>query len=743
MLDVLNPLKRLIHIHHFLRDFGKQAPDCETRTDLFELVCRLAVERGRYRMAWVGILHGDQIVPVAVQGDDQQLVRQNKLIVTEGQGFDPVCAAIRDKTFCVINDINAQVPAPVWFADLQAHGVKSVAILPVNFKQKVVGILALYSELENDFSDLYTFSLEELGDDISVALEQMDEYTRRIDLELQLKQLHQAVESSATAVIITDRRGNIQYVNPYFSELSGFDAEDTLGANAVELLLSDVHHSASGQDIYLILESGSEWRGEVLIKTRDEKLKWTYQHISTVRDKQGVITNFVSTAIDNTELHFAQETIEKLAYYDELTGLPNRRLFYDRIQQAINSAERETCQFAVFYLDLDGFKNINDSLGHSAGDLLLKTVARRLRQQVRAKDTVARLGGDEFTIIVTDVNELHDVTLVADNIIRTLAQPVDIGDKPVVTTTSIGIAVFPADGTTIDMLSRNADLAMYHAKAKGKNNFQFFTEELNRRMQERLVLELRVREAFQNQQFRVEYQPQVDAVDGSVAAVEALIAWDGRKQGMMTRALFMRIMEECGMIDDVFEWLLTSACSHCAAVMEQLGVQFRVAFGVPAALFRNAPKLQAVLQRSVAFARLDFRQIQLEIPEAVISDDIDSSLKTLRELRKQGVTLVIDNFGMGFSSLRHLRRFRVDMIKVDNSFVRDVLNDENDAAVTSAIIALAHQLDLKVLAEGVDSLQHTQFLERYWCDFLQGQYVSKPLDRNSLAEYVHGRTRRF
>ncbi len=742
MLDVLNPLKRLTHIHHFLRDFGKQAPDCETRTDLFELVCRLAVERGRYHMAWVGILHGDQIVPVAVHGQDPNLVRQNKLIVSEGQGYDPVCAAIRDRTFCVINDIHALVPAPAWLADLQALGVKSAAILPVSFKQKVVGILALYSVLENDFSDLYTFSLEELGDDISVALEQMDEYTRRIDLELQLKQLHQAVESSATAVIITDRKGNIEYVNPYFSELSGFEPEDTLGANALELLVADVHQPEAG-NIYESLAASNEWRGEVLIKTRAEQLKWTYQHISTVRDKQGKITHFVSTAIDNTELHFAQETIEKLAYYDELTGLPNRRLFFDRIQQAIHSAERESSQFAVLYLDLDGFKNINDSLGHSAGDLLLKTVARRLRQQVRSKDTVARLGGDEFTIIVTDVKDLHDVVVVAENIVRTLAQPVDIGDKPVVTTTSIGIAVYPADGATIDMLSRNADLAMYHAKAKGKNNFQFFTEELNRRMQERLTLELRVREAFQEQQFRVEYQPQVDAVDGSVAAVEALVAWDGRKQGMMTRALFMRIMEECGLIDDVFEWLMTSACSHCAAVMEQSGVQFRVAFGVPAALFRNAPKLLSVLQRSLDSARLDVRQIQLEIPEEVISDDIDSSLKTLRELRKLGVTLVIDNFGMGFSSLRHLRRFRVDMIKVDNSFVRDVLNDENDAAVTSAIIALAHQLDLKVLAEGVDSLQHTQFLERYWCDFLQGLYVSKPLDRHSLADYVHKKIRQF
>lgn len=742
MLDVLNPLKRLTHIHHFLRDFGKQAPNCETRTDLFELLCRLAVERGRYRMAWVGILHGEQIVPVAAHGDGEQLVRQNKLIITEGQHLDPVCNAIRDNVFCVINDVDRQTAPPPWFADVKALGVKAIAVLPVHFKQKVVGILALYSEQENDFSDLYTFSLEELGDDIAVALEQLDEYTRRIDLELQLKQLHQAVECSATAVIITDSKGNIQYVNPHFRELSGFDSDDVLGTNVIELKVPDMPQ-LSMHELYDALKANNEWRGELLIKTSEGQMKWTYQHISTIRDKQDVITHFVSTAIDHTELHFAQETIEKLAYYDELTGLPNRRLFYDRIQQAINCAERDEAQFCVFYLDLDGFKNINDSLGHSAGDLLLKTVARRLRQQVRAKDSVARLGGDEFTIIVTDVKETRDITIVAENIIRALAQPVDIGDKPVVITTSIGIAVFPGDGNSIDKLTRNADLAMYHAKARGKNNFQFFTEDLNRRVQERMALELRLREAFQEQQFRVEFQPQVDAVDGSVVAVEALIAWDGRKQGMLTRAQFMRTLEECGLIVDVFEWLLTAASRQCALLMEQTGVRFRVAFGLPAALFRNAPKLYELLERSLAFARLDHHQVQLEIPESVISDDVDSSLKILRELRKKGVTLAIDNFGMGFSSLRHLRRFRVDIIKVDGSFVRDVLNDENDAAVTSAIIALAHQLDLKVLAEGVDTIQHAQFLERYWCDFLQGQFILKSVGREALAEFLQRRSREF
>ena len=742
MRDPFSPIRRLTHIHHFLRAFSKQAPQCETRTDLFEMLCSLAVEQGHSMTAWVGILHGDQIVPVAMSGAGQDLVRQSKLIVSGGIDEDPVCTAIRYNRFCVINDVASQKETPAWFEGLRQLGVRSLAVVPLHFKQKVVGILALYSPDEDDFSELFAFSLEELSDDISNALEHLDEYTRRIDLELQLRQLHQAVESSATAVIITDDKAYIQYVNPYFTELTGYEAEEVLGTSSPDLWVRDVPQP-SGRDIFRTLLEHNEWRGELLVRTRDGNLKWSYQHIATIRDKHNRITHFVSTAIDNTELHFAQETIEKLAYYDELTGLPNRRLFYDRVQHAIHGAERDGSQFSVFYLDLDGFKNINDSLGHAAGDLLLKTVARRLRQQVRAKDSVARLGGDEFTIIVTDVKDTRDITTVAENVIRALAQPVDIDDAPVVITTSIGISLYPDDGNSIDLLSRHADLAMYHAKAKGKNNFQFFTEELNRRVQERMALEMRLRQAFQQQEFRVEYQPQVDAVDGSVSAVEALVTWEGRKQDMMTRSQFMRKLEQCGMVDEVFEWLMVSALGQCEKMRKTVDMPFRIAFSVPASLFRNANRFYDVLQRCLQQTIVEYRHIQLEIPESVISEDIDSSLKILRELHKRGITLAIDNFGMGFSSLRYLRRFRVDIIKVDSSFVRDVLSDENDAAVTSAIIALAHQLDLKVLADGVETLQHAQFLERYWCDYFQGQYIARPLPKSGLLDFLQSRYQRF
>lgn len=737
MLDSFTAIKRLTHIHRFLREAGKQALDCHTRTDLFEMVCREAVELGRFRMAWVGILHGDHVVPVSVYGEGQELVRQSRIIMNASHGHDPLCAAVHQNRISILDSVDA-ADMPPWFAELRLLGVASLAVIPLHFKHKVVGIMVLCSELAEDFCDLYGFFLEELSNDISHALENLDEYARRIDLELQLRQLHQAVESSATAVIILDDKGYIQYVNPHFSELTGFEPEDVLGTNV--LLLQDKSvEIPRAEDVLAALRDTGEWRGEILLRTQTKKVVWTYQHIAPIRDKQGTITHFVSTAIDHTELHFAQETIEQLAYYDELTGLPNRRLFYDRIQHSIDAARRDSNRFCIFYLDLDGFKHINDSLGHSAGDLLLQAVARRLRQQVRAKDTVARLGGDEFTVIVTDVNETRDITVVAENLIRALMQPVEIGEKSVVITTSIGIALYPDDGDSIEIITRNADLAMYHAKAKGKNNFQFFTEELNRRVQVRMALEQRLREAFRQQAFRVEFQPQIDAVDGAIIAVEALVAWDGRKQDMMTRAGFTRSLEECGMIDEVFEWVLVNAGLQCAAIMHSPQLQLRLAFSVPPALFLNHAKLMEILQRSLEQSQLDWPHLQLEIPEIAVSHDSDASMRILQELHKKGVRLAIDNFGTGLSSLRHLRRFRVDIIKVDASFVRDVLTDENDAAVTSAIIALAHQLDLKVLADGVETAQHAQFLERYWCDYLQGQHVARPMLKAELIEFLKQR----
>ena len=617
MTEMQGTLKRLIQIHRFLREFNKRKTLCETRTDLFELLCRVAVEQGGYCLAWVGIQHGERVIPVAYSG--------------EFRGGAP-----------------------------HLHCGESQ----------------------------HSFSLAEFEEDISNALENLDEYAHRLNMELQLKQLHQAVESSATSVVVSDENGFLQYVNPYFSELTGFDAVDVLGVSYQKFIPHDFNPE-SLKTMRQQLAKGRQWRGESRVLTREGKSIWVYQQISPISDNQGRTIRFVCTLVDYTELHEAHETIEKMAYFDELTGLPNRRMFSDRLQHEIDRSLRDRQKFSVCYLDLDGFKNVNDTLGHDAGDQLLKAVAQRIRREVRTKDT-----------------------------------------------TSVGIANFPEDGSNIMDLSRHADMAMYHAKARGRNNFQFFTDKLNQEASRRLDIETRLHHAFNHRQFEVRYQPQVDGMDGSLYAVEINLYWPyGDAEGLSQTDLYDHL-ETSGMLFDVFEWQLTQACQQARLMSRKFNVDFKVAVHLPVLLVRNHDQLFSILNRSLETTGLSYQSIQFEVPESAIDNEYSGSTKVLYELRNCGATVAIDRFGMGGASLHYLSRSKVDVIKIDECLVADVMPGCNDGAVASAITNLAHQLNIKVLACGVETLNHYQYLERYWCDYLQGNFIAPAMSEEQLSVYL-------
>ncbi|RLT92543.1 MAG: diguanylate cyclase [Ketobacter sp.] len=726
-------LKRLILIHRFLREFNKQRTLCETRTDLFELLCRLAVQQGGYRFAWVGIQHGDRVVPVVQSGG---LGNAPQLSCGESkQQSDPVVRAIFSNQAAVLTLSPDQVLPAYWSTLIRQEQLRAVAVIPIRFKQKSVGVLVLCSQWEDDFSDLYSFTLAELEEDVSTALDRLDEYAHRLDMELQLKQLHQAVESSATSVVVTDTQGFIQYANPFFSELTGYDVIDVLGLSYLSFIPNDFNASIVN-DMQQSLAEGRQWRGEVRILASDGSSMWVYQQVSPVSDNQGVATRYVCTLVDHTELHEAHATIEMLAYYDELTGLPNRRLFLDRLQQEINGATRDNRHFAVCFLDLDGFKDVNDSLGHEAGDELLRVVARRIREQVRTKDTVARLGGDEFTLIVTDLKHLQDCARVATNIIKALQMPIPVNGKEVVVTTSIGIANFPVDGNNIVDLSRHADMAMYHAKAKGRNNFQFFTAALNREVERRVELEARLHQSFTTGQLELRLQPQMDGMDGSLHAVESVLHWPALTEFGIHQDEVYEHLESAGMLAEVFEWTLMQACQETSRLHQQFGVNFRLGVRLPRLILRNRDQLFSFLERCLAITGLQYDTIQFEVPETALNDEFNSITGTLHELRSRGAAIAIDRFGMGGTSLRLLSRFKVDVLKIDKSLMADLMTDRNDAAVASAIITLAHQLNIKVLATGVETLAHFQYLERYWCDFLQGDYLAPAMSVTQFQRYL-------
>jgi diguanylate cyclase (GGDEF)-like protein len=437
----------------------------------------------------------------------------------------------------------------------------------------------------------------------------------------------------------------------------------------------------------------------------------------------------------NAERSLAQERIRHLAHHDELTGLPNRNLFRDRAQQAMAQAERTRRKVGLIFLDLDRFKHINDSLGHHAGDTLLQQMAEKLAAAVRQSDTVARLGGDEFVVVLPDMRDGQDLTPLAQKLLEIIAVPSHLEGNELSVSASIGISVFPDDGADLDTLMRNADTAMYHAKECGRNNFQYFTPRMNELAQERMKLETRLRRAIRNQEFVLHYQPIVSAVTGDIVGVEALVRWQDPEYGLVPPGQFIRIAEEAGLIAPLGAWVLREACRQNRMWQDSGLIYLPVAVNLSAEQFRSRTLIDTVSE-ALMLSGLEARYLALEITETLLMEHSEQTVILLSQLNAMGLQLSIDDFGTGYSSLSYLSRFPIHKLKIDKSFVRDMRSDPSDAAITSAVIALAHSLRLKVLAEGVENREQLEFLRLRGCHEVQGYLFSKPLPADAFAELV-------
>jgi diguanylate cyclase (GGDEF)-like protein len=431
--------------------------------------------------------------------------------------------------------------------------------------------------------------------------------------------------------------------------------------------------------------------------------------------------------------------IEHLAYHDALTGLPNRPLFTDRLIVALAQANRGDQKLAVFFLDLDRFKDINDSLGHSMGDSLLKAVAERIRTCVRDGDTVARFGGDEYTLLIPRVEHIEDAAKIAEKVIEMLKIPFVINGQELFVTTSIGISIFPHDGADPETLVRNADTAMYRAKEQGRDNYQLYAPEMNARALERLALENMLRRALKQNELTVFYQPLIDLGSGAIAGVEALVRWRHPELGLLLPAHFISTAELSGLIIPIGDWVLRTACRQVHAWNERLGLELTVAVNLSARQF-SQPDLVMQVRNALQETGLEPGLLELEITESNAMQNAENSIRTLRELKAAGVRISMDDFGTGYSSLNYLKRFPIDTLKLDQSFVRDSTTDPSDAAIISAVIVMAHSLDLKVVAEGVETKEQLEFLRHRDCDTIQGFYFSAPLAAEELEPYLMQRT---
>ena len=451
-----------------------------------------------------------------------------------------------------------------------------------------------------------------------------------------------------------------------------------------------------------------------------------------LRDEASGLPLYEGTVEDITDRKCAEEKVGFLAYYDSLTGLPNRSLLKDRLEQSLSAARRQGNSVALLFLDLDRFKIINDSLGHSFGDLLLQEVAGRLRSASREQDSVARLGGDEFLIVLAALQKSEDAATAAERIITAMSKQFSIQGHSFGVSCSIGISLFPKDGTDVETLIKNADAAMYVAKESGRGTFRFFTEEMNASIVERLNLEHSLRLALDTSELFVVYQPQISIRTGMVTGAEALLRWRHPQKGLISPTTFIRVAESSGLILPVGEFVLNMACLEATRWCQQL-TPIPVAVNVSAVQFRqqNFPE---VIRRVLRQTGLPPQYLELELTESLLLSHADIALPVINELHGMGIKLAIDDFGAGSSSLTYLRQFQVDKLKIDRSFISDLPDNADDAAITKAIINLARSLNITVLAEGVENAEQLSFLENHHCDEIQGFYFSKPIGADEFRE---------
>jgi len=575
----------------------------------------------------------------------------------------------------------------------------------------------------------------------------------------------QMILDNATVGIAFVKNRQFQNCNGELERMLGYAAGELNGLSTAVVYASPGNFEEAGRAGYDRLAQGDAYTVERQVRRKDGSLVWCkvvgkaidasrphdgsiwiYDDISAAQEARALLERAVAERTAelksaNTRLgaeigdrRQAEERAQHLADHDALTGLPNRRLLEDRLTQALALSQRNRKQTAVMFVDLDRFKAINDSLGHTAGDEVLREVAQRLVKQLRIGDTICRIGGDEFVVVLPEAKRSTDAANVATKIIETLSQPVRVADRELTVTPSIGIAVFPDDGRDAEALIRNADAAMYHAKESGRANYQFFTEQMNQAASRRLALENDLRRALQKGELVVHYQPIVELRGGAVVAHEALVRWQHPAQGLVPPAEFLQLAEDTGLIVGIGEWVLREACRWGTFIGAERGVQ--VAVNLSARQF-NDPRLIELVRRVLAESGLPPRQLALEIAETTSMHQTDVAVSTLKKLRELGVSLGIDDFGTGYSSLAHLRTFPVDRLKIDRSFVADLPADTNARALAGGIVGLAHALGLKVVAVGVETEAQRDFLAALGCDYAQGFLTGKPVDADSAsAAYV-------
>ncbi len=692
-------------------------------------------------MAWIGLVDPETrwVEPAASYGAGADFTEQVRVSADphnpHGQGVTG--AAIHRESPCWMQDYLNEASSLPWRSFAEAHHWYSAAALPLRQGDKVIGALVLFSTEINAFDEQIRNLLVEMAHDVSFALTQFVKEAERKKAEAELRLAAQVFEQSAEAVVISDPDHRILKVNRAFTLITGYEETEVVGREPVFL-------SAAREDIdrypailKTIRKEGS-WQGEILGRRKNGEIFPQLLSISRVLASDGNISHNVAMFRDISELRASQERIQRLAHFDALTGLPNRRLLEDRFGQVLNRVSRSGERMSLVFIDLDRFKNVNDSLGHRIGDELLIQVAERLRTTLREDDTVARLGGDEFILVLPDTG-VRGSSRVAEKVMMALSEPYHIEQHELMVTPSMGIAIYPDDGSGYEELSRCADAAMYRAKDAGRNTYRFFTREMQEHSDRVLSLENALRRALELGQLQLHYQPQISLETNRVIGVEALLRWTHPELGVISPGEFIPISEDSGLILTVGEWVLRTAIAQLKTWQQSDGADFFtplvMAVNISAVQFLRGG-LPDLVSRILAEYQLQPDCLELELTEGVALGNPNEAIKRMEELHAHGIRLSIDDFGTGYSSLSYLKRFKAYKLKIDQSFVRDISSDPDDRAIVEAIISMANSLGMKTIAEGVETAEQMAYLYDRDCDEAQGYFIAKPMPAEAFEDFV-------
>ena len=730
-------ISRLSDFYSSLSKINHAIVQIDNEGDLFSTVCTITANFQPVELAWIGKPDAvsQLISPVAVVGKNtdylDHLIISIDPDVLEGQG--PTGIAYRESRIVTVNDFQTDSTTQHWCNNSEVHSDwGSSCCVPILFNQKPYAVLNIYS-LEKDFFDTEFLNLmAELSLDLSFALDSYAHEAARQVAEEKLELTAKVFSQSQEAIVITDKDNNIISVNRAFTVVTGYEEQEVLGKNP-KFLSSGRQDQAFYRKLWDSLQQNKFWQGEIWNRHKNGDIYPEWLTISVVFDQLGNVIHYIATFTDITQHKLTEQQLEHLAHYDSLTNLPNRLLLKSRVDYELILAERNKNTFALLFIDLDHFKNINDSLGHSMGDQVLMEVGQRLLACVREEDTVARLGGDEFNILLADSN-MNGAATVSNKIIASLEEPILCQGYQLYITPSIGISLYPGNGDSYETLSQNADTALYQAKELGRNQYQFFTSTMQQQTQRRMAIERDLRQAIALGELMVYFQPQVNAQTGKIVGAEALLRWKHPAWGMVSPAEFIPVAEECGLILPIGDWVLEQSIAE-AKKWHDAGFLLTIAVNLSLAQFR-ANTLFEKVQQTLEHFQLSPHYLELELTESIAMQSAELAIEITHQLTQLGIKLSIDDFGTGYSSLSYLQRFSLDKLKIDQSFTMKMTENKDSENIVDAIISLAKSLNLKTIAEGVETKEQLDMFKQKDCDEIQGYYFSKPIPADEFMDLI-------